>query len=260
MDFILRYSALFFFGGIVGWIIELFFRRFVSQKKWVNPGFLTGPCLPLYGFGTVIFYFLSSFDYSTLTPFPFIGYALEIIFIGAALTVVEYVAGLIFIKGMKVKLWDYSDQWGNIQGIICPLFTLVWTLFGAFYVFVLKAPMIAFTDWVVSNSLTSSLLIGFAYGILSVDLGWSIGLVKKIRAAVNDAKLVVDWDKIKVSFQQSQHKMKQRVSWLFAFHPRKSDFTSLMNEYLDSLRYEMSQRKKIIEDKLANKTNKKGKK
>ncbi|MGN0035225.1 MAG: hypothetical protein ACI364_05820 [Coriobacteriales bacterium] len=34
--------------------MELFFRRFISsnnpQRKWINPGFLAGPYLPLYGF------------------------------------------------------------------------------------------------------------------------------------------------------------------------------------------------------------------
>lgn len=42
----------------------------------------------------------------------------------AAVTLVEYIAGLISIKLLHVKLWDYSKQWGNIQGIICPKFTL----------------------------------------------------------------------------------------------------------------------------------------
>lgn len=48
---------LFFFGGVGGWVLELLFRRFFSganpERKWLNPGFLFGPCLPLYGFGTV---------------------------------------------------------------------------------------------------------------------------------------------------------------------------------------------------------------
>lgn len=46
---------LFFFGGVGGWVLELLFRRFFSganpERKWLNPGFLFGPCLPLYGFG-----------------------------------------------------------------------------------------------------------------------------------------------------------------------------------------------------------------
>lgn len=42
---------LFFFGGVGGWVLELLFRRFFSganpERKWLNPGFLFGPCLPL---------------------------------------------------------------------------------------------------------------------------------------------------------------------------------------------------------------------
>lgn len=40
---------LFFFGGVGGWVLELLFRRFFSganpERKWLNPGFLFGPCL-----------------------------------------------------------------------------------------------------------------------------------------------------------------------------------------------------------------------
>ena len=53
MSFILLLAFLFFMGSLTGWGIELLYRRFVSQKKWVNPGFLSGPYLPIYGFGLV---------------------------------------------------------------------------------------------------------------------------------------------------------------------------------------------------------------
>ena len=52
MFFILAF--LFMFGSVAGWVLELFFRRIFSMKKWINPGFLNGPYLPMYGFGTVI--------------------------------------------------------------------------------------------------------------------------------------------------------------------------------------------------------------
>ena len=58
--------TLFVFGSLIGWVIELFFRRFVSQKKWMNPGFLVGPYLPIYGFGTVGLYGLSNLDLSII--------------------------------------------------------------------------------------------------------------------------------------------------------------------------------------------------
>ena len=58
---------LFFFGAVGGWVLELLFRRFFSganpERKWLNPGFLFGPCLPLYGFGTVLLFILSELDH-----------------------------------------------------------------------------------------------------------------------------------------------------------------------------------------------------
>ena len=100
-------------GSVGGWVLELFFRRIFSSKKWINPGFLNGPYLPMYGCGTLLLYG------ACFIPLP--RWALVLILI-AALTLLEYITGLVFIKGLKIKLWDYSRQWGNIQGIICPLF------------------------------------------------------------------------------------------------------------------------------------------
>ena len=39
------------------------------------------------------------------------------------MTLIEYVAGVFCLKFLKVRLWDYSNLWGNVQGIICPLFS-----------------------------------------------------------------------------------------------------------------------------------------
>ena len=101
-------------GGMCGWILELFFRRIV-HKKWINPGFLNGPFIPLYGFGVVILYFISDLSISW--------YYKAILFL-VLLTLIEYIAGIIFIKGMHIKLWDYSSRWGNIQGIVFNLISV----------------------------------------------------------------------------------------------------------------------------------------
>ena len=53
MNLFLTLAFLFFIGAITGWVIEVLFRRFLSsanpERKWINPGFCTGPYLPLYG-------------------------------------------------------------------------------------------------------------------------------------------------------------------------------------------------------------------
>ena len=47
---------LFMTGSLIGWVIEVIYRRLFSQKHWVNPGYLTGPCLPLYGISLCMLY------------------------------------------------------------------------------------------------------------------------------------------------------------------------------------------------------------
>ena len=114
MTTFLSLCFLFFVGSCLGWCIEVVFRRFVSAKKWINPGFLTGPYLPIYGFGLVGLYSVCAIPVQTGSGW---GDALvTILIMGVIMTAIEYVAGLIFIKGMKIKLWDYSNQPGNVQG------------------------------------------------------------------------------------------------------------------------------------------------
>ena len=108
MKYLVIISTLFVIGSLIGWIIELFFRRFVSQKKWMNPGFLTGPYLPIYGFGVLALYAVSNIPLGITNQI--VDIIVRILIIGVAMTVVEFIAGLIFIKGLKVKLWDYSKR------------------------------------------------------------------------------------------------------------------------------------------------------
>ena len=58
MNVALVLAFLFYIGSTFGWLLELFFRKCVA-KKWINPGFLTGPYLPIYGFALWILFGLS---------------------------------------------------------------------------------------------------------------------------------------------------------------------------------------------------------
>ena len=149
MKYLVIGSTLFVMGSLLGWVIELFFRRFVSQKKWVNPGFLTGPYLPIYGFGVVILYLMSSLNLPIDNDVA--NAIIKVLLIGIGMTVIEFVAGLIFIKGCNVKLWDYSNRKGNIMGIICPTFSLIWLLVGSLYYFFLNPYLVKAITWISEN-------------------------------------------------------------------------------------------------------------
>lgn len=260
MDILIEYCSLFFLGGFGGWIIEIFFRRFVSQKRWVNPGFLTGPIVPLYGFGLSCFYFFCQvIPWQSISDYSWLNYTIEILSAGVAMTLLEYIAGIIFIKGMKIKLWDYSNRWGNIQGIICPLFSLIWLVAGVAYVFLCHPFFVSYTSAIVASKEYVLLPIGICIGMLIVDFAYSVHLATKIRKSLEDSKLVASWEKVKVSFQDH---MKKTGAWNFvlAFQTKKEDFDAMMKEYASKQKEELARRRAEIEEKKAKKAQQKANK
>ena len=178
MKYLVIISTLFVIGSLIGWIIELFFRRFVSQKKWMNPGFLTGPYLPIYGFGVLVLYAVSNIPLGITNQIA--DTIVRILIIGVGMTVVEFIAGLIFIKGLKVKLWDYSDRKGNIMGIICPSFSLIWLVVGSLYYFLLNPFLVEGISW-ISENLIFTYFVGMVMGAMAVDFAYSIHLATKLK-------------------------------------------------------------------------------
>jgi uncharacterized membrane protein len=198
-------AFLFFVGSCLGWCLEVLFRRFFTAKKWINPGFLTGPYLPLYGFGLVGLYLICLIPINTGAVWA--DKLIMVIIMGIAMTLIEYIAGVIFIKGMKIKLWDYTNRWGNIQGIICPLFSLFWTIVGAIYLFVIDPFVIKWVEWFVSN-ISFAFVVGFFFGVFAVDLAHSINLSVRIRKFAVDHGIVVAYEKLKESVKDSIENMK----------------------------------------------------
>ncbi len=192
LEIFLTIISLFVLGSVVGYLIELFWRRFVSQHHWVNPGFLVGPYLPIYGFGTVCLFGLSYLV--DLIPFPDNLYWLKVIVsivtIALALTLVEFIAGVIFIKGLKIKLWDYSKMKGNIMGIICPLYSLFWLLAGAIYYFLLNEPLTEFVLFLAQNQIYY-FFVGIIVGMIIVDFCYSLHVATALSKFAKENRVIV---------------------------------------------------------------------
>ena len=73
----------------------------------------------------------------------------------AAMTLVEFIAGSIFIRGMHVALWDYSDNRFNYQGIICPLYSFFWGVLGAGYYFLIHPVVGRVLAWLTAHPAAS---------------------------------------------------------------------------------------------------------
>lgn len=117
----------FFAASFVGWLLEVAYAA-VTEKKFVNRGFLNGPFCPIYGVGVVLMDgVLSRFNNMAII-------ILGAFVLGAAL---EFVTGFLMEKIFRQKWWDYSDKPHNFKGYICLEFSVVWAVVGAVSVRVL---------------------------------------------------------------------------------------------------------------------------
>lgn len=222
MDVLMIICLLFVFGASMGWLLELFFRRIFTSHKWINPGFLVGPCLPLYGFGVSVLFLISyicRFDEWFEIP-SYINTIITILLMSVMMTVIEYIAGIIFIKGMGIKLWDYSNRWGNIQGIVCPLFSLFWSFAALGFYFLLRPVCESLINWFSENAYQNiwlPFMLGAYYGVLFVDLAYSFKVTSKIKQFARDNKFVVKYEQFKQEVRDYQIKAKEKISYLFPF-------------------------------------------
>jgi len=220
MTLFLMIAFLFFIGALVGWGIEVIYRRFTPaniDREWINPGFLIGPYLPIYGFGLVILYLLASLEKTTLfLDVTFGSKIMLFVLMSVVMTGLEYVAGLIFIKGMKIKLWDYSKERFNIQGIICLKFSIYWAILGAVYYFIVHPYVTNALLWFCEN-ITFSFVVGMFYGIFIVDFGYSIGIVKKIRTFAIENQVMVRYEELKLQIRQDAREHMEKTYWFRQF-------------------------------------------
>jgi len=114
------YIVLFAAYCFAGWVAEVIYRS-VTQRKFVNAGFLFGPFLPIYGIGAFLVLALER----VLQDWPM---AVRFAAFGLVITLLEYSAGYLSEKIFKLKLWDYSEKRFNLHGYVCLSFSLLWTL------------------------------------------------------------------------------------------------------------------------------------
>ena len=104
MNKLLILLFLFSSGSVTGWVIELFFRRYLDpverkKHKWVNPGFFVGPYLPIYGTGLIVLYILGHIQIPSLgADHPIIEKLVIFVIMAACMTLLEFITGMIFIS------------------------------------------------------------------------------------------------------------------------------------------------------------------
>lgn len=220
MSIFLTLAYLFFIGSTLGWVLELLFRNLTHKpEKLVNPGFCTGPWLPIYGFGLCVLFLLAMLDRYPLTGNPFWNKVLLFLSMAVCMTLIEYLAGLFCLKFLKVRLWDYSDLWGNVQGIICPAFSLAWAVLGAVYYFLIHPYILDGLRW-LSQNLAFSFFIGMFFGVFLIDVAHSANLVVKLKAFAEDNDVIVRYEQLKTHIRSAREMSHSKYHF---FRPFRSE-------------------------------------
>lgn len=233
MSVLLKLAFLFFVGSVAGWVAELLFRRFISsanpERKWINPGFCTGPYLPIYGLGLCALYLIASAESLNAVKNPVWNRLMLFAFMAIAMTAIEYIAGILSVKLFKVRLWDYRGEWGNIQGIICPKFSLIWAAAGALYYFLINPYILGALSW-LSRNLAFSFFIGLFFGVFIIDFAHSMQLITRLKRFAEENNVIVRYEGIKSEIRAHYEKTAQKYRF---FRPFRTDLS--LSEHLKNM-------------------------
>ena len=113
MKHLVKYLILLVVGGAAYYGIEIVARGFSHWTMF----FVGGICFVLVGI------------INEVTPkIPLLQ---QMILSAAIITAIEFVSGCILNIWLGLNIWDYSDEFGNILGQICPKHTIYWFLLSS---------------------------------------------------------------------------------------------------------------------------------
>jgi uncharacterized membrane protein len=188
--------------SFAGWVIEVIFHA-VTLGKVVNRGFLNGPVCPVYGFGI-----LAVFAVSSLIPQ---GAGEEIgvlyLFLGGMLlaTAVEFAAGFLLDVFFHARWWDYSDKPFNLHGYICLEYSIIWGLSVVFAVKVVHPLISRASVEAIPENIGWWILLAI-YILYFTDLGVTIAEIRGLNETLAEV------DKVRKSIRTVSDTMTEKIA------------------------------------------------
>lgn len=135
-DLFLTLILYFFALAFIGWVIEVLYRSY-QARRLVNPGFLFGPFVPIYGVAGLLILAVSA----TLAAWP---WWLGLLVMILAVTILEYVTSVFVELIFHVRLWDYSDEPLNLAGRVSLKYSFYWGVLIYLYLTLLATTLLQF--------------------------------------------------------------------------------------------------------------------
>jgi len=126
-ELIIKLATLFYLCSIFGYLYELILCYFYSGKVFSH-GILYGPWLPIYGTGALLVMLFYKYKKK-----PLIIFLLSFFITG----IFEYLCGFILLKFLKMRLWDYTGYFLNINGLVCFLSAFCFAIGGLLIIYLI---------------------------------------------------------------------------------------------------------------------------
>jgi uncharacterized membrane protein len=159
--------------SFLGWVLEAIVRCLL-ERRFVNPGFLTGPVVPIYGVGAMGILICTE---------GIRGDPVLVFFVGVLVaTLVEYIGHLLLQRLLGIVLWDYSTRFCNVQGRVCLGNSLSFGLAGVAVVHFIDPTLTSTLDML--DPLPAVALASALTAIVAIDWTRSVAAIARLRPEI----------------------------------------------------------------------------
>ena len=170
----------FFIFGFAGWCMEVILK-YRQYHRFINRGFLTGPILPIYGFGVILITLvvgrLTSVESGIMTTF-----AISLVICG----LVEYLTSFVLEKIFHARWWDYSQKPMNLHGRVWIGNLVLFGLAGVAIIHIVNPVLFPALDRIPLNTRKVTAVVLLA--IFAADLVISCFVLKLVKVGIDSSE------------------------------------------------------------------------
>ncbi|ADD68258.1 metal dependent phosphohydrolase [Denitrovibrio acetiphilus DSM 12809] len=155
-----QYLFPFILFSVAGWALEIAYRSCVAGR-FINPGLLKGPYLIIYGTAALVL--MSAVN--IMSDFSLPAKALVYLLVT---TLFELGSGFASNLFSSVRLWDYSDEWLNYKGYICPKFSIYWVFLAFAFEYLILPGYQKFASMLPDSFIVLSVLTIFLFMLADI--------------------------------------------------------------------------------------------
>ena len=155
--------------------------KYRQYHRFINRGFLTGPILPIYGFGVILITLvvgrLTSVESGVMTTF-----AISLVICG----LVEYLTSFVLEKIFHARWWDYSQKPMNLHGRVWIGNLVLFGLAGVAIIHIVNPVLFPALDRIPLNTRKVTAVVLLA--IFAADLVISCFVLKLVKVGIDSSE------------------------------------------------------------------------